>query len=211
MDRDSRKNIFLAVTGGLLLGIPWAASSLFFLIFIAWVPLFALEQKVRHHPNPYLLFNYALAGFLLWNITGTWWVSRAHLVGAILIMVANSLIQALVFWGANRVRVTLKVPLVVPFLLFWMGYEHFLKAVKVTYAEGEKGTPGYSAYRTTAQREDDLVDAWEELSKFALHGARLALNEDGRLTRTLHLLAIAVGKVVFLTGLLRKEIDSTDF
>jgi apolipoprotein N-acyltransferase len=125
MDRDSRKNIFWAVTGGLLLGIPWAASFLFFLIFIAWVPLFALEQKVRDHPNPYLLFNYALAGFLLWNILGTWWVSRAHLVGAILIMVANSLIQALVFWGASRVRVTLRVPLLVPFLLLWMGYEHF--------------------------------------------------------------------------------------
>lgn len=125
MDIRIRKNTFLALTSGLLLGLPWMFSSLFFLIFIAWVPLFLLEAETRHHANPYILFNYAFIGFLLWNILGTWWILRVHLVGAILIIVINALLQALVFWSAGRIRTLLKIPLLFPLLFFWMGYEYF--------------------------------------------------------------------------------------
>ncbi len=125
MDIKIRKNILLALTSGLLLGLPWSIPSLFFLIFVAWVPLFELEEETRHHENPYIIFNYSLVGFLLWNILGTWWVSQAQLVGAILIIVVNSLLQALVFWSISRTRVSLRIPLLFPFLLIWMGYEHF--------------------------------------------------------------------------------------
>jgi apolipoprotein N-acyltransferase len=122
-----RKYIFLALTSGLLLGLPWSAPSLFFVVFIAWVPLLLVEAKVRiHHPaNAYAIFNYAFVCFLLWNIIGTWWIIQAQVVGAILIMIANSLLQALIFWLASRVRAILKIPLLVPFLIIWMGYEHF--------------------------------------------------------------------------------------
>jgi len=120
-----RKNIFLALTSGMLLGLPWSASALFFVIFIAWGPLLLLEEEVRHNANPYAVFNYAFVSFLLWNIIGTWWVTQAQLVGAILIMIANSLLQALIFWLASRVRTILKIPLLLPFVLIWMGYEHF--------------------------------------------------------------------------------------
>ena len=120
-----RKNILFALTSGLLLGLPWSAPSLFFVVFIAWGPLLLLEEKLRHHSNPYAIFNYAFAGFLLWNIMGTWWVMQAQLVGAILIIIANSLLQALVFWLASRIRKILEIPLLFPLLLIWMGYEHF--------------------------------------------------------------------------------------
>ncbi|MGD2271987.1 MAG: apolipoprotein N-acyltransferase [Desulfobacterales bacterium] len=120
-----RKNICLALTSGLLLGLPWSASSLFFVVFIAWGPLLLLEEEIRHHANPYAIFNYALVSFLLWNIVGTWWIMRAQLAGAILIIIANSLLQALIFWLASRIRTILKIPLLFPFLLIWMGYEHF--------------------------------------------------------------------------------------
>jgi apolipoprotein N-acyltransferase len=120
-----RKNILFALTSGLLLGLPWSAPSLFFVVFIAWGPLLLLEEKLQHHSNPYAIFNYAFASFLLWNIMGTWWVMQAQLVGAILIIIANSLLQALVFWLASRIRKILEIPLLFPLLLIWMGYEHF--------------------------------------------------------------------------------------
>ena len=125
MDIKIRKNILLALTSGLLLGLPWSIASLFFLIFVAWVPLFQLEEETRHQENPYTIFNYSFVSFLLWNILGTWWVSQAQLVGAILIMLVNSLLQALVFWSVSRIRTSLRIPLLFPFLLIWMGYEHF--------------------------------------------------------------------------------------
>jgi apolipoprotein N-acyltransferase len=120
-----RRNIFLALVSGLLLGLPWTVISLFFVIFFAWVPLLLLEAEARHQANPYAIFNYAFVSFLLWNIMGTWWIAQPQLVGAILIVVANSLVQALVFWLASRVRTILKLPLLFPFVLIWMGYEYF--------------------------------------------------------------------------------------
>jgi hypothetical protein len=53
-----RKNIFLALTSGLLLGLPWSASSLFFVVFIAWVPLLLLEEEVRHDANAYAICQF---------------------------------------------------------------------------------------------------------------------------------------------------------
>ena len=120
-----RRNIFLALASGLLLGLPWSVSSLFFVVFFAWVPLLLLEEKIRHYANPYAVFNYAFVSFLLWNIMGTWWIAQPQLVGAILIILANSVLQALVFWLASRIRAILRIPLLFPFVLIWMGYEHF--------------------------------------------------------------------------------------
>jgi apolipoprotein N-acyltransferase len=124
-DMNKRKNIFQALTSGLLLGLPWSVSALFFVVFIAWVPLLRVEEDVRQQPNPYAIFNYAFVSFLLWNILGTWWVAQAQFVGAVLIILANSLVQALVFWLASRIRTLLRIALLFPFVLIWMGYEHF--------------------------------------------------------------------------------------
>ena len=119
-----RKKLFLTLLSGLLLGIPWSGSDLFSLVFLAWVPLLVLEEDLRHLPNPYTVFNYALVSFLLWNILGTWWIAKVQFVGAILILFANALLQALVFWLASRIRTILGISLLFPFLFIWMGYEH---------------------------------------------------------------------------------------
>ncbi len=125
---NTRKNIFLALTSGLLLGVPWSVPPLFFLIFVAWVPLLQLEEEARDSANPYTIFNYSFVSFLLWNILASWWVAQAQWVGAILIIFANSLLQALVFWSLSGIRTSLKIPLLLPFLFIWMGYEHFHQA-----------------------------------------------------------------------------------
>ena len=125
MKNSSGVNIILALASGLLLGLPWSITEFFFLVFIAWVPLLLLEERIRHHPNAYIVFNYAFMSFLVWNILGTWWVARAQFAGAVCIIVANALVQALVFWLASRVRTIFKIPPLIPFLLIWMGYEHF--------------------------------------------------------------------------------------
>jgi apolipoprotein N-acyltransferase len=122
---NTRTLIFLALVSGLLLGLPWSISPFFFVIFFAWVPLLVVERDLCHHSNPYVIFNYALLSFLLWNIIGTWWIARAQFLGAVCIILANSLLQALVFWLASRIRTILGIPLLFPLLLMWMGYEHF--------------------------------------------------------------------------------------
>jgi apolipoprotein N-acyltransferase len=120
-----RRNIFLALTSGLLLAQPWSVSAFYFMVFIAWVPLLLLEEQLRDHTNPYAIFNYAFVSFLLWNIIATWWIVKPQVVGAIFIIVANALVQAFVFWLASRIRVLLGIPLLIPLVLIWMGYEYF--------------------------------------------------------------------------------------
>ncbi|MDZ7697474.1 MAG: hypothetical protein U5R49_11315 [Deltaproteobacteria bacterium] len=128
MAENTQRRALLALTSGLLLGLPWSIPRLYPVIFIAWVPLLMLEQESDDDPNPYTVFNYAFLSFLVWNILGTWWIVRAQWLGAILIMVANALVQALVFWSISRVRGRLRLPLVIPFGIVWMGYEHFHEA-----------------------------------------------------------------------------------
>ncbi len=108
-----------------MLGIPWVIPPFCFLIFIAWVPLIQLEENLHERRNRYLLFNYALAAFLLWNILGSWWITEAQWWGGGLIILANALLQALVFWAASRVRTVLRIPFFFPFLFIWLGYEYF--------------------------------------------------------------------------------------
>jgi apolipoprotein N-acyltransferase len=122
---NNKRAILLALASGLLLGLPWTLTPLFFFIFVAWVPLILVESKIRHHTNTYLVFNYAFIAFLLWNIMGTWWIARAQFIGALLIIFANALVQALVFWTVSRVRTILNLPLVITFPIIWMGYEYF--------------------------------------------------------------------------------------
>ena len=119
------KRLPLSLLSGLLLGLPWALTHLFFVIFVALVPLLMLEKETRDQGRGYALFKYAFLSFLVWNILGTWWIIQAQWLGAILIMVANSLVQALAFWAICRVRAALGVPLIFPFLFIWMGYEYF--------------------------------------------------------------------------------------
>ena len=76
-----RRNIFLALTSGLLLAQPWSVSAFYFMVFIAWVPLLLLEEQLRDHTNPYAIFNYAFVSFLLWNIIATWWIVKPQVVG----------------------------------------------------------------------------------------------------------------------------------
>jgi apolipoprotein N-acyltransferase len=120
-----RKNIFWALSTGLLLGQPWTVPSLFFVVFIAWWPLLLVEEQLQRHANPYAIFNYAFVSFLLWNIIGTWWIVKPQVAGGIFVIVANSLVQALAFWLASRIRTILGIPLLLPFVFIWMGYEHF--------------------------------------------------------------------------------------
>lgn len=119
------KNILLAIASGLLLGMPFCLPQLFPLIFFAWLPLLRLEEKTVNHHNSYLLFNYAFLSFLVWNILAYWWVGKAQITGVILIILINSLLLALIFWLISRTKKHLKISILFPFLLIWLGFEYF--------------------------------------------------------------------------------------
>ncbi|WP_372751129.1 apolipoprotein N-acyltransferase [Labilibaculum sp.] len=119
------KKILLAISSGILLGMPFCIPSLYFVIFFAWVPLLWLEEKTINHQNSYLLFNYAFLSFFVWNTMSYWWVGKAQITGVVLIILINSLLLALIFWLISRSRKTLKISILFPFLIIWLGFEYF--------------------------------------------------------------------------------------
>ncbi len=119
------KNILLAISSGLLLGLPFCIPSFFFLIFFAWLPLLWLEENTIDHHNPYFLFNYTFLSFFIWNTLAYWWVGEAQVIGVIFILLINSLLLALIFWLVSRTRKSLKISILFPFLIIWLGFEYF--------------------------------------------------------------------------------------
>lgn len=119
------KNVIYSIISGTLLGAPFCIPQLSFLIFFAWIPLLCIEDKTRNDNNTYLLFNYAFVSFLIWNSLAYWWVSQAQILGVILIIIINSMLQALIFWLISKSRQVLKISILFPFLIIWLGFEYF--------------------------------------------------------------------------------------
>jgi len=119
------KNILLSIASGLLLAASFCLPYLFFLIFIAWIPLLIIENELKNHSNAYLIFNYSFISFLIWNTLSYWWVGKAQLMGVILIIILNALLFALIFWMISQTRKTLKISILFPFLIIWLGFEYF--------------------------------------------------------------------------------------
>lgn len=120
-----KRNTLYAIISGLVLGLAFAIPSLFFLIFFAFVPLLQIEATTRFAPNKYLIFNYSAIAFFIWNTISYWWIGSAHLLGVIFIIIANTLLQATVFWLISRSRTILKKPILIFWIIIWLGFEYF--------------------------------------------------------------------------------------
>ena len=82
--------LFIALLGSLLLWIAWPVSPFTFLIFIAWVPLLWIEDRISSWKK---LMGLTYLHMLAWNITVTWWIWNASPSGAMSAFIANSLIM----------------------------------------------------------------------------------------------------------------------
>ncbi len=87
----------LSLSAGVLLGLAWY-EPLTFLIFVALVPLLAIEDYVSHASlkNPIrTLFGYTYLAFLVWNLIVTYWLTHASWGGAAFSFFMNSFLQTL--------------------------------------------------------------------------------------------------------------------
>ncbi len=120
--------VILALLSGVLLGLSWL-PGLTFLIFIALVPFFVMENLVLNskvtRKNNYL-FWLAYLTFFTWNVIDTWWVCYASLGGAAMAIFANALLMALTYriyiFASRRIKSNYRILLLIP---FWIFFEHF--------------------------------------------------------------------------------------
>ena len=103
MKRISR--ISLALLSGLLIAASWPTNGFTPLIFIAFVPLIFLQDKIGSQQvnettsqKVGSVFGLSFLTFLVWNALTTWWVWNSTPAGSIAMMLLNSTFMATTFW-----------------------------------------------------------------------------------------------------------------
>ena len=103
--------------------------SLTFLIFIAWVPIFYLEnevlknEKIVHKTKT--LYWYAFLTFFVWNLFSTWWVAFASFGGAAMAIGCNALLMSCTYliYLLTSKKFTHPARLFL-FIPFWIAFEY---------------------------------------------------------------------------------------
>ena len=115
-------NLFIAITGGLLLWAAWPASSLSVIIFFAWLPLLWLESKIESRKK---FFGLTYVTMFIWNVSTTWWIWNASAPGAVSAFLANSLLMCLPWLGFKIAKKWLgELPGYIALIAFWMCFEY---------------------------------------------------------------------------------------
>ena len=100
------KLLIPAIICGILLALPWMGFSGVILL-IAFLPLFYVENQLSNN-NPkgssFIFFIYSFIAFVLWNSLSVWWICNASIVGALLAIVVNATLMAVVFWLYHIVK-----------------------------------------------------------------------------------------------------------
>ena len=131
MNRTNKWYIKLAlsVLTGLLLSLAWYVRGAAIIIMLAFVPLFWLsdislkEGKRNAFGRGILLFYPA---FFVFNLITTYWIAYCTLPGAAAAIIANALLQTLVFaaWHACRKQVQNRVLQAVMLISFMVAFEY---------------------------------------------------------------------------------------
>ena len=141
---SKKKLYFLSLLSGILFVLSWPPYGFPFLLFIAFVPLFQIEQAFstgQTIPKRTLLFGLSYLSFFLWNIITTFWVCNASIGGGAMAILANSFIMAAIVWIFHLTKkrllaITAAAAANPPlarlaswggwlFPIFWLAYEFF--------------------------------------------------------------------------------------
>ena len=98
---DRKTLLFLSISSGLLLSLPWISTSFSWTLFFAFLPLLVVEDQIasqKQSQSSIVMLLYGLVTFIVWNVLSTWWIAYVSLTGMMLISVLNSSLMACVWW-----------------------------------------------------------------------------------------------------------------
>lgn len=82
----------LSITAGILLGLSFPPINLSFLSFPAFILLFHLSHSCDSYKQ---VAYYSYAGFVVWNLIGTYWLMMASFAAGIAAVLANSVLMTI--------------------------------------------------------------------------------------------------------------------
>jgi apolipoprotein N-acyltransferase len=124
-----KKNLLLAVTSGLLLGLSWPTYGFALLLFVGFVPLLFVENYFRENTikkGGAKFFGFTFLTFLIFNAISTWWLWYSTAIGMFVAFAVNATLMTLVFFVYHKVasKTTLKKALFF-LIVFWISMEKF--------------------------------------------------------------------------------------
>ncbi|WP_073001569.1 apolipoprotein N-acyltransferase [Mariniphaga anaerophila] len=118
----------LSISTGVLLSLAWLGFP-GWVLFFAFFPLLLLENFFVSRKTEFRgvsFWGHAFLAFLIWNIISTWWISYATVAGALMAIVANSLLMSLVWWLGHAARRNFRANLgFLALAVFWISFEYF--------------------------------------------------------------------------------------
>ncbi len=119
------KSFVFSILGGFLLYLSFT-QYFFFLVFTAYIPLFLLTHNFYHEKiNGLKFILFVWISFLIWNGFTTWWISLASFGGALMAIIANSIIMCIVYCTPFILQKKLHRPLNFYWLIpFWISFEY---------------------------------------------------------------------------------------
>ncbi|MEX0609899.1 MAG: apolipoprotein N-acyltransferase [Balneolaceae bacterium] len=121
------KNLFsnnwaISITAGILLGFSFPPFDLAFLSIPAFILLFYLVDRCDSYKQ---VAYYSYAGFVMWNLIGTYWLMMASFGAGIAAILANSVLMTIPLCLAKYFSTKSKSPLLIGLLqaTAWVSYE----------------------------------------------------------------------------------------
>ena len=120
-----------------MLAFAWYPHGLLPLIFIAFIPLMAVEYIVFHNPDKYkarTVYFAAFIAFFIFNLLTTWWLVNASWGGAVIAVALNSVFMSYVFLFFHKIkkRVGEKWGYLV-FISLWIGFEFLYHGNQISW------------------------------------------------------------------------------
>ncbi len=122
------KLLLLSISSGVLLFISWPPNGLTPFIFVAFVPIFIIDQTLlsRNRENSVLnFFYYIFLSFFIWNVLSTYWIAYSSIAAAVTAILLNSLFMSIpwIFMHYARKKLPGKTSNFL-IIFLWIGFEY---------------------------------------------------------------------------------------
>ncbi len=131
------QRLLLALSPGLLFWLAWHPMQVFPLVFVAFVPLFILQEyyhRSTHHRSLLRFWGYTYLALLIWNVLTTWWIWNAAGPGSIPAFGLNTLLMTIpwILYFITRKKLGDYYGLV-SFIAFWLSFEYLHMQWEITW------------------------------------------------------------------------------
>jgi apolipoprotein N-acyltransferase len=124
------QNLLLSILSGILFGLGWPPNGIPFILFLAFVPLLFLEDRIAKDlggAKTWRVMSYAYLAFIVWHIISVWWIWNASDYGAVMSILLNASFMTVAFglysWTKNYFSKR-ETPYLI-FLIYWIAFEYF--------------------------------------------------------------------------------------